>query len=253
MLGPYGETLVVDWGLAKVVGRHATHDLVMPEATLRPVGFGGDASETAAGSTVGTPSYMSPEQAEGRLEELTAQSDVYSLGATLYCILTGCSPFPDGDIATVLRKVQRGDFAPPRALNRGVPRALEAVCLKAMSLRPRDRYASVRALVEDLEHWLADEPVAAFAEPPLTRLARWGRRHRSLVAGVAALLLTTVAALTAGLILLGQAAREPSTSVSVPKPISSRPSTNATLLERISRWCAAPSRPISSRSVRTRC
>jgi eukaryotic-like serine/threonine-protein kinase len=156
MLGPYGETLVVDWGLAKVIGRHETDDVRTPEATLRPVGSG---SETAAGSTVGTPAYMSPEQAEGRLDALGPVSDVYSLGATLYCLLTGRAPFPGGDVATVLRQVQRGEFPPPRAVNWNVPRALESVCLRAMSLRPEDRYSSVRALVEDLEHWLADEPV----------------------------------------------------------------------------------------------
>jgi eukaryotic-like serine/threonine-protein kinase len=200
MLGPYGETLVVDWGLAKVIGRADALDT--PEATLRPSGSGG---ETADGSTVGTPAYMSPEQAEGRLDALGPRSDVYSLGATLYYILTGRPPFADGDLATILRQVRQGEFSSPKAVNSNVSRALDSLCLKAMSLRPDDRYDSARAVAEDLEHWLADEPITAYREPALPRLARWGRRHRPLVAGVAVLLLTTVVALVAGLILLGQA------------------------------------------------
>ena len=202
MLGPYGETLVVDWGLAKVIGRAEAAALGTPEATLRPVGSG---SETADGSTVGTPAYMSPEQAEGRLDALGPGSDVYSLGATLYYLLTGRPPFADGDIATVLRQVRRGEFSPPKTVNSNVSRALDSLCLKAMALRPDDRYDSARALAEDLEHWLADEPITAYRESAVPRLARWGRRHRPLVVGAAVLLLTTVVALVAGLILLGQA------------------------------------------------
>ena len=148
---------------------------------------------------------MSPEQAEGRLDALGPRSDVYSLGATLYCLLTGRPPFADGDIATVLRQVRRGEFSPRGRSTRTCLERLNSVCLKAMALRPEDRYGSVAALAEDLEHWLADEPVTAYREPLVTRLARWGRRHRPLVAGAAALLLTTVVALVAGLVLLGQA------------------------------------------------
>ncbi len=205
LLGPYGETLVVDWGLAKVIGRDEAAVTTSPEATLRPVGSGSGTSDTADGSIVGTPAYMSPEQAEGRLDSLGPASDIYSLGATLYCLLTGRPPFSDGDVAAVLRRVQRGEFSPPRAIRPGVPRALESICLKSMANRPEDRFRSARALAEDLEHWLADEPITAYREPALPRVARWGRRHRPLVAGAAALLLTTVVALVAGLVLLGQA------------------------------------------------
>src|SRR5206468_3178820 len=120
----------------------------------------------------GTPPYMSPEQASGRIDLLGPASDVYSLGATLYTLLTGQKPFPEGDVGTILRRVQRGDFAPPRRVRRTVDAALEAVCLKAMALRPEDRYASPRALADDLERWLADEPVTAYREPLRRRLAR---------------------------------------------------------------------------------
>ena len=103
MLGPYGETLVVDWGLAKVVGRDEPSSAASAEATLMPASGSGQ-SETVQGTVIGTPAYMSPEQAEGRLERVGAASDVYSLGATLYFILTGRPPFEEPDVVSLLRK-----------------------------------------------------------------------------------------------------------------------------------------------------
>ena len=132
------------------------------EATLQPAS-GSGSSETLPGTALGTPAYMSPEQAEGRLEQVGPLSDVYSLGATLYCLLTGKPPIDETDVGAALRRVQRGEFPPPRAANLRVPRALEAICLKAMALRPEERYASPRALADDLERWLADEPVAVLS------------------------------------------------------------------------------------------
>src|SRR6185437_10406153 len=146
-----------DWGLAKAL-THAEATPQLDEHPLRPSTISGTA-ETVAGCAVGTPQFMSPEQAAGRLDLLGPASDVYSLGATLYCLLTGQAPFTDTDLGVVLQKVQRGDFPPPRSLQAGryikVPPALEAICLKAMVLRPGDRYASPRALADDIEHWLA--------------------------------------------------------------------------------------------------
>src|SRR5262245_21111554 len=195
LLGPYGETLVVDWGLAKIVGRgESAAPAGAVEATLQP-SSGSGSSETLPGTALGTPAYMSPEQAEGRLEQVGPLSDVYSLGATLYCLLTGSPPIDEGDVGEALRQVQRGEFPPPHAVRPGVPHGLEAICRKAMAVKPEDRYPSVRALAEDLEHWLADEPIAAARDPVLTRLARWGRRHKSLAAGIGALLITAVVAL----------------------------------------------------------
>jgi serine/threonine-protein kinase len=205
MLGPYGETLVVDWGLAKVVGRPAGSNGAS-EGTLRPPSAEGS-TPTQVGAAVGTPAYMSPEQAAGKVEELCPASDVYSLGATLYCLLTGRAPFEGKDTGEVLRQVQAGAFAPPRQVKRAVPAALEAVCLKGMALRPADRYGSARALADDIEHWLADEPVAAYREPWPARLARWGRRHRPLVAAGAALLVTAVVGLGLGLAAVEQERR----------------------------------------------
>src|SRR5262245_7105135 len=170
MLGPYGETLVVDWGMAKATGKR--EESRTEEAPLQPPSASGTA-ETLAGSAIGTPSYMPPEQAAGRLDRLGPASDVYSLGATLYALLTGKPPFESGDVGEVLRRVQQGDFPPPRKVKPDVPPALEAVCLKAMALRPGDRYASAGALAGDVEHWLADEPVRAWPEPWVRRARRW--------------------------------------------------------------------------------
>jgi hypothetical protein len=126
------------------------------------------------------------EQAEGRLDLLGPASDVYSLGATLYHLLTGQVPFTDEDTETILRKVRQGEFPPPRAVNRAVPGALDAVCRKAMALKSADRYPSASALAREVECWLADEPVAAWREPWGVRARRWVKRHRTLVSGTAA-------------------------------------------------------------------
>ncbi len=195
MVGEYGETLVVNWGLAKAVGR-ADPGIGTGERTLVPSSSSG-VVETLAGTAIGTPAYMSPEQAAGDVDRLGPPSDVYSLGATLYCILTGSPPFRDGDLGRMLRAVQEGDFPRPRLVNRSVAPALEAVCLKAMALHPEDRYASPRALAGDLERWLADEPVPAYREPLPARMARWSRRHRTLVAASALSLVTAVVLLAA--------------------------------------------------------
>jgi tetratricopeptide (TPR) repeat protein len=198
MLGPYGETLVVDWGLAKLVGPPGEDRASAEEAQQTP-GLT-ESAPTQLGVVLGTPTFMAPEQAAGRPDRLGPAADVYSLGATLYCLLTGRAPFEHGDPAEILRRVQAGDFPPPRAHKRGVPRALEAVCLKAMALRPEDRYGGAAELAQEVQRWLADEPVRAYPEPLLRRAARWARRHRAAVASAAVLLLSALAALAVGLL-----------------------------------------------------
>jgi eukaryotic-like serine/threonine-protein kinase len=206
MLGPYGETLVLDWGLAKPFdcgdeARAGGTESVAPTP-------GADDEGTRTGQAVGTPAYMSPEQAAGQWGRVGPASDVYGLGATLYCLLTGAAPFR-GPALEVLGRVQRGDFPPPRQVKREVPRALEAVCLKAMALRPEERYASALALKEDVESWLAGEPVGAWREPWLVRARRWLGRHRTLVTATAGAVLVAVVALAAATGLLSAAnARE---------------------------------------------
>jgi serine/threonine protein kinase len=146
MLGDFGETLVLDWGLAKDVGAQEGETAQAPEATTAaetgaPMRTRSD-SPTQTGVVMGTPTYMSPEQAEGRWDLVGPASDVYSLGATLYTLLTGESPFQERHGVEMLSKVQRGEFLPPRQRKRDTPRALEAICLKAMARRPEERYSS---------------------------------------------------------------------------------------------------------------
>ena len=162
IVGRHGETLMVDWGLAKAQGR--TDARPSDERPLVPSSASGSA-ETLPGSALGTPAYMSPEQARGDLEHLGPRSDVYSLGATLYCLLTGKPPLEGNNVGELLGKAQRGEFPHPRQFDPSIDKALEAVCLKAMSPDPENRYSSPRMLAEDTERWMADEPVGAWREP----------------------------------------------------------------------------------------
>jgi WD40 repeat protein/serine/threonine protein kinase len=198
IVGKYGETLVVDWGLAKPTGKA---EPAAGERPLTPSSASGSA-ETLPGSALGTPAYMSPEQAAGDFDRLGPRSDVYSLGATLYCLLTGKPPQEGDDVGELLRKAQRGEFPRPRQLDATIDPAMEAVCLKAMALKAEDRYTSPRALVDDVERWMIDEPVSAYREPWPRRSSRWVRRHKPLAAAAAALLVTAVFALTAGSVLI---------------------------------------------------
>ncbi len=209
MLGRYGETLVVDWGLAKVIGKG---DLAPAQGEGEPV-FDYEASgavgETQQGTAIGTPSYMSPEQASGLIDELGPASDVYSLGATLYELLTGQLAFPGEKMTEILDRVRKGDFPSPRAVVRSLPAPLDAICCKAMALKPEHRFASVRDLSRDIEHWLADEPVAAYAEGRVERLLRWFRRHRTWTyAAVATLVGVCFVAIIAAAFIEGSRQRE---------------------------------------------
>ena len=183
MLGRYGETLLIDWGLAKATGHRATGDPAdTQEATL--VTGSGSGHEPTIG-VIGTPAFMSPEQAAGRVEALGPATDVYGLGAILYMLLTATAPAGGPTVDDALDRARRGAITAPRQANPRVPAALEAVCLKALSLRAEDRYPTARALADDVERWLADEPVTAWREPFAARARRWTRRNRSRVTGVA--------------------------------------------------------------------
>jgi serine/threonine-protein kinase len=190
IVGKHGETLVVDWGLAKA--RTRSEEAATGEATLVTSSSSGSA-ETLPGQVLGTPAYMSPEQARGELEAIGPRSDVYSLGATLYCLLTGRAPFANNDLGALLWTVQRGEFPPPRQLDPAIDRPLEAICLKAMATDPEGRYASAQALADDVERWMADEPTEAWPEPWTRSAARWLGRHRT---GLTAAAVAAVVALT---------------------------------------------------------
>jgi serine/threonine-protein kinase len=174
IVGTHGETLVVDWGLAKPIDRVERRGHT-DERTLVPTTPSSGSGETLPGSALGTPAYMSPEQARGDLERLSPRSDVYSLGATLYCLLTDRPPFEGDDIDKVIQKARWGEFAGPRQLDRTIDPALEAVCQKAMAFAPEHRYATCRALADDIERWTAGQPVTAWEEPWSRRVRRWGR------------------------------------------------------------------------------
>jgi len=205
MLGPYGETLVVDWGVAKALGRSEPRP--SPEERSGASSSTSDSSQTEPGSVLGTPAYMSPEQAQGDLNAVGPHSDIYSLGSTLYSLLTGRPPYQAENAGALLAAVQRGRFAPPRTLRPEIDGALEAVCQKAMALEPRDRYDSARALADDLRLWTAGEPVSAWREPPLRRARRWARRHRTLVTAAAIGALVALAASLVIAVLQTQATR----------------------------------------------
>ncbi len=203
MLGKYGETLVVDWGLAKPLAEveGATESV---EGPLRPSSMSGT-TPTMVGPVIGTPQYMSPEQAAGRLDQLGPASDVYSLGATLCNLLTGKPPFTDADLGTVLRKVQAGDFPRPRQVNPDVPAPLEAICLKAMALRPGDRYASPRGWPRT---WSAGWPTSRSVPGVSRGRSRPGAGSAGTVLwwpGLPAPVLVALIGLTVGTILLARA------------------------------------------------
>jgi tetratricopeptide (TPR) repeat protein len=186
MLGEYGETLVVDWGLAKVLGQDDQLPLDGEETLDRPTNPSADSTEI--GEVLGTPAFMSPEQAHGQWSEVGPASDVFSLGSVLYQVLTGEPPYRGKSALEVVDRAQRCDYRPPRQVQPAVPPALNAICLRAMKPTPSMRYSSAQALAADLELWLADEPVSAYREPWTTRAGRWIRRHRMMVATAAGVL-----------------------------------------------------------------
>jgi serine/threonine protein kinase len=203
MLGKYGETLVVDWGMAKPFSRPEEARARGEEAVLAPFTQQED-HETRAGVVKGTPTCMSPEQASGRIEEISPASDIFALGATLYAILTGFSPYYGSE---ALRRAKHAEFSPPRQVNPQTPRPLEASCLKAMAFKPEDRYATAKALADDVDKWLADEPVMAYRDSRRERAGRWIRRHRVLMTSAAATLVLALVGSTVGLLWLAAAER----------------------------------------------
>jgi tetratricopeptide (TPR) repeat protein len=193
MIGPYGETVVLDWGLAKL---KSGNDLTPAPAVMSPR-LTGRSSETQDGGIFGSPLYMSPEMAQGLTAKVDERTDIYLLGATLYEILTGRPPRAGKSRDEILEIARTATPVAPRRLARGVPRALEAICLKALSFRRERRYTTALELAADVQAFVAGEAVSALREGVLRRAWRWSKRHRRGLARVAAVLVVS-AAIAAG-------------------------------------------------------
>jgi tetratricopeptide (TPR) repeat protein/tRNA A-37 threonylcarbamoyl transferase component Bud32 len=206
MVGPFGETIVIDWGLAKLVG----HPYVRGGNELVYLTSSSGSAPTIAGVYMGSPPYMAPELADGRADDADERTDVYLLGATLYEILTGRAPRRGSSRDELLELARSVDPVPPRQVKAEIPRPLEAICLKAMTRRKEDRYPGAGTLAEDVQRYLAGEPVSVYREGLPARSWRWCKRHRRAVERTAAAVLVLAVTMGAGLALrrAGLAERE---------------------------------------------
>lgn len=190
MVGRFGETLVIDWGLARLP--QTEQQPIAEELAADPLKLrsGKSSSGTMHGSVLGTLGFAAPEQLNGQLEVVSVCSDIYSLGAILFQIMTGTTTVRVNGRShiEVVKDVSQGRIPSPASLVSGLPKSLTAICMKALETQPADRYATVRDFVEELERWKADQPVRARRENMLERLGRLGRKHRgAAVSGTLAL------------------------------------------------------------------
>lgn len=203
MLGKYGEVVVLDWGLAKLLDKPEELPDDLPEEEQPAARLDGAAGvQTQPGQILGTPAYMAPEQALGKHAEIDALTDIYGLGSILYRLLTGHRPHQGRDSQERMRHAAEDPTPQPRAMDPGVPHALDTICRKAMSRSRLDRYLSAAALADDVQRWLGDEPVSTYRDPWYVRAGRWARRHRQLAAAIAAVvILTAISATTAAVFI----------------------------------------------------
>jgi serine/threonine protein kinase len=217
MVGEYGEVLVMDWGLAKVLGEREEQG-----SSVSRVNDTGDYGMTMEGEVMGTPQYMSPEQAIGMVAELDQRSDIYSLGGILYAILTLRPPIDGTTLDEVLTKVKNGNISSmvtkrggkaavtvgaPNAMGAEVPEALQAVTLKAMATDRNKRYASVEAFAGDIERYQNGFATQAEDAGTFKRIKLWVGRNKVL-AGSAAAMLVVVSGFTTRVIQKGREASE---------------------------------------------
>ncbi len=193
VLGGFGEVVVLDWGLAKML------DAVADDAPAVGLSEEARTEATQAGRALGSPAYMSPEQAEGRTDLIDTRTDIYGLGAILFEILTGLPPHRGKDTAELLREIIHGDVPQARNVEPVTPAALGAICAKAMAKKRADRYGKATELAEDVQRYLGDEAVTCCAESVAVRAGRFARHHRTFVTTAAAVLLVALVGLGTGL------------------------------------------------------
>lgn len=197
MVGAFGEILVLDWGVAKIVGdREVRTAAPPPSATGGTPGRTSSGEDTrtratATGVLLGTPAFMAPEQARGEVHALDKRTDVFALGAILYFLLTGRAPAED---AGGLEGLRGGPYDPPspRAANPSVPRPLASICRRALAGEPGLRYAGADELAADVARFLNRQPVTAHRETVIERAARLARNYRTAILLVLAYLLMRV-------------------------------------------------------------
>jgi Tfp pilus assembly protein PilF len=198
MVGAYGETLVLDWGLAKVIG--SPEESSDPYAQIR-LSSTDDTLATMEGSIKGTPAYFAPEMAEGIVENVDQLSDVYLLGSVLYSILTGRPPRQAKKMKELLEMARTKPPDPPRQIKPGVSKPINAICMKALAHDKKERYASATALAEDVQRYLAGEPVTAYQETFTERAWRWIKKHHKAINRTAAAVLLVGTVVTAVLVV----------------------------------------------------
>ena len=184
MVGEYGETLVIDWGLAKDLDAGEGDDA--PEYSGASFAGASGNDMTVVGSVLGTPAYMSPEQADGA--DVDERTDVYALGAMLYSVLTGKPPYGGNNSGEVLTRVLEGKPIPLTTREPRVPPDLAAIVTKSMARDPDDRYPSAADLAADLERFTTGQLVRAHDYSLTTLIGRWVKRHRAVVTVAAAAL-----------------------------------------------------------------
>jgi eukaryotic-like serine/threonine-protein kinase len=201
MIGAFGEALVMDWGIAKILRGTPDPAGAPSPGPPAPAGVSGSGTlslpgkpveATRRGALIGTPAYMAPEQAAGETDRIDERTDVYALGALLFFLLSGRPPYEGTSAAAILSSVREGPAPALRSLDPAVPKALDAICRKAMSLDSRDRYASAREMAMDVQRLLDGQPVSAYRETLLDGVARFLRRNRAFVLLLLAYLLMRI-------------------------------------------------------------
>ncbi len=209
MIGSFGEVYLMDWGLAKILATLKMSEVAEPVETLRSAATD-DGVQTRAGAVVGTPAYMSPEQATGG--EVGPASDVYSIGAMLYELMAGHPPYGDPDTTRsadeYLSSLLTGPPRPIRDRARRSPAELISICERAMAREPSARYAEAARLTDDLRAFLDGRVVRAHATGPFVELKKWMQRNRGLSWSLFGLFLALVAGSVISLQLARQAARD---------------------------------------------